>query len=172
MIRLSCPIAIRRLLRIKLYCFILLSCFFLSLPRAAAHHSDKYTQEVLQLILVELVAWLENQGRFNKKNVQPPEIAVIHDDDMCQMAYGENVIEHGINCNNILGLYNFINKTIYIVDSLNLDSVYGKSIILHELVHHYQYECNYDDSITCLADLEPLSYELEKKYFKDEAQQK
>lgn len=84
------------------------------------------------------------------------------------MAYSETIVanENGI-CEKIKGLYNYKNTTIYISDKLDLRKKSGKAIILHELVHHYQFGCGMVTDYTCWDEIEVLAKKLEKKYMRD-----
>jgi len=54
------------------------------------------------------------------------------------------------------GLYNYIGKKIYIDEHVNLNSKEGILVLLHELVHYYQYEYHYINDIFHVHDLEEL----------------
>ena len=93
-----------------------------------------------------------------------PKITIVHHDDLCKIAYPNNAMHHGKYCYSILGLYNYIDETIYILESLNLDTKYGESVVLHELVHHFQYESGEADKVDNINQLEHFAYFLEKKF--------
>ncbi|MEX0731955.1 MAG: DUF6647 family protein [Aquisalimonadaceae bacterium] len=64
----------------------------------------------------------------------------------------------------IEGIYRFMDRTIYIREGLDLNSIYGKSALLHELVHFLQYETGMHKRVDCRAQLERDAYNLQNKY--------
>ena len=64
----------------------------------------------------------------------------------------------------IFGLYNFKEKTIYILETIDLNTEKGKAILLHELVHYIQYQSGKDKLVNCIKELEPKAYEIEEAY--------
>ena len=64
----------------------------------------------------------------------------------------------------INGLYNFNEKAVYILDSLDLETTEGKGILLHELVHYLQYQHGYDENVECKNELESLAYVLNARF--------
>ena len=70
----------------------------------------------------------------------------------------------------IHGLYNFENETIYLAHGIDLNGTQGRAIVLHELVHHLQYEYGFDADVRCVNELEPLAYEIEALYLGERQQ--
>lgn len=144
----------------KIFSFICLSILI-----STSSISAEENQIDFDSLLNELSVWIEKNHTFNRKNIAPPGIKRVDRKTLCDMGYKEAYkIKENVSCKNILGLYNFYEKTIYINKEVNLRKKSGKAIVLHELVHHYQFECGLAEDITCLADLEALSYSLERKY--------
>jgi Zn-dependent peptidase ImmA (M78 family) len=123
----------------------------------------------LQNVLTNLLIWLKGQNQFEYKNISEPNIEITDRKKMCLLAYRDSYIH--INkkekCSVIFGLYNYKNKTIYINHDLDLTSKKGQAIVLHELVHHFQYESGDADKVVNINQLEPLAYFLEKKFNKE-----
>lgn len=63
-------------------------------------------------------------------------------------------------CSQLEGLYNFMDKVVFIDEDVRLNSLEVKLVLLHELVHYYQYEYHYVNDNVHMLDLE----ELPKKY--------
>lgn len=57
---------------------------------------------------------------------------------------------------------------MYILNSIDLESDKGKSILLHELVHYMQYQHGHDKDVTCKNELESLAYLLQVKYLESQ----
>jgi|TARA_R110001583_G_scaffold179487_1_gene336298 hypothetical protein len=60
----------------------------------------------------------------------------------------------------VLALYDHTNKTIYLPTYFDKDNMAHRAILLHELVHHLQYQSGYNKKIQCLPLLEKQAYDL------------
>ena len=71
----------------------------------------------------------------------------------------------------ILGCYTYYNNTIYIrsdIPSLSIDTIYGQSILVHELTHWLQYKQMKDLEMSYYVhdSLEKLAYQIDDMYLK------
>lgn len=64
----------------------------------------------------------------------------------------------------IVGLFHQGSETVYLAERLDLDSVYGQSVLVHELVHYLQFQNGLYASSICIQSLEQLAYEMTNKY--------
>ncbi len=64
----------------------------------------------------------------------------------------------------IVAYYDNEHRTIYLGESIDPDTVYGKSALLHELVHFVQYRQGVADRAPCIAALERTAYRLQARY--------
>lgn len=64
----------------------------------------------------------------------------------------------------IVGLFHQDSQTVYLSEKLDLDSVYGRSVLVHELVHYLQHQNGLYASAICIQSLERLAYEMTNKY--------
>ena len=131
-------------------------------------HSYSVDDRKLQSVVHNLVVWIYEQNHFNYQNVSPPRVKIIDETKLTALAYGNSYV-HKIkdyNYDEVLGLYNYRNSTIYISHQLDLNSKQGQSILLHELVHHFQYMSGEADKVTHISQLEPYAYFLERKFSK------
>lgn len=64
----------------------------------------------------------------------------------------------------VYAFYNYSTKTVYISNKVDLSSHKGKSILVHELVHHYQNISGLRQTYLCIAESERLAYTTQKKY--------
>lgn len=112
-----------------------------------------------------LVDWIHNRTSFKHEVDKFPELVFANPNIIAEVAFGgelpSNVDAAKLN---ILGLYNFNDQTIYMLDSLDLKTEEGKAILLHELVHYLQYEESLNDNVECKNELEALAYTLEAEY--------
>ena len=70
----------------------------------------------------------------------------------------------GYNEERLLGLFQHDKDIIYIADTIDLESIYGQSILLHEVVHFMQFSNNLHKDVMCQRELERLAYELQRVY--------
>lgn len=63
-----------------------------------------------------------------------------------------------------VGLFHHGSQTIYLAEKLDLESVYGQSVLVHELVHYLQYQNGLYASTFCMQSLEKLAYHMTNKY--------
>lgn len=122
-----------------------------------------YTNE--QELVAGLLDWINHHSAFTHKIDDMPKIVTVSAEKMAEIAFGDE-LPKAINPKtlNIFGLYNFNEKAVYILDSLDMSSEKGKSILLHELVHFLQYQYGQDKDVACKNELEALAYLLEAKY--------
>jgi len=64
----------------------------------------------------------------------------------------------------IVGLFHQGSQTVYLSDKLDLDSSYGQSVLVHELVHFLQFQNGLYASSVCIQSLEKLAYQMTNKY--------
>lgn len=119
-------------------------------------------------LLHELDQWLHKNGYM--EYLPLPGIDKLSQDELCNMAYENHKIKNrNETCTKILALYNYIDNTICIIHDLDIDTVYGKSILLHELVHHYQYNSKTELNNAEIWQREQAALQLEKRYSKVES---
>ena len=118
-----------------------------------------------QELVAGLLDWLNHHSAFTHHIGDMPKIITVSAEQMATVAFGDK-LPKAVNPKNlnIYGLYNFNEKAVYILDTLDLRSDKGKSILLHELVHFLQYEYGQDKDVACKNELEALAYLLEAKY--------
>ena len=123
---------------------------------------SKQKQEIYDL-LQWIYAAVDGMGIHVSQKI--PEVKRVNSREMFRTAFGQEM-PRAMNQKNmqIYGLYNFKTKTVYLLDSIDLETEKGKSILLHELVHYVQYENNHDQKVDCKNKLENLAYQLEARY--------
>ena len=124
---------------------------------------DSYkTQEDL---VSGLLGWINHHSSFDYDIENLPEIKKVSARQIAEVAFGGKLPE-AVNPQSlqIFGLYNFNEKAVYLLDSIDLETDEGKGILLHELVHYLQYQTGEDDNVQCKNELESLAYVLEAKF--------
>ena len=120
------------------------------------------TQEDL---VAGLLGWINHHSSFEYDIDTLPDIKKVSPRQIAEVAFGGK-LPKAVNPKNlqIFGLYNFNEKAVYLLDSIDLDTDEGKGILLHELVHYLQYQTGEDDNVQCKNELESLAYVLEAKF--------
>lgn len=112
-----------------------------------------------------LLGWINNHSSFKYDIDNIPDVKKVSARKIAEVAFGGK-LPKAVNPENlqIFGLYNFNEKAVYLLDSIDLDTDEGKGILLHELVHYLQYQTGVDDNVQCKNELESLAYVLEAKF--------
>ncbi len=97
-----------------------------------------------------------------------PAIEILEKNELVNIFFGGNT-PAGFNykSNNVLALYSHKNKTIYVNKSVDLDTTFGESVLLHELVHFMQYETGVFEKAECAEANEKLAYTIQNRYLRD-----
>ena len=66
----------------------------------------------------------------------------------------------------VLALYDHRAGVVYLANTVDVRTIYGASVVVHELVHHYQNESGLTSSYDCLQQSEGLAYKVQKNYLK------
>lgn len=64
----------------------------------------------------------------------------------------------------LMAIYKFDHKRIYVSVAVDLSTEYGKSIIVHELVHFLQFQTGRQAHAPCAGALEQPAYQAQKAY--------
>ncbi len=124
---------------------------------------DSYdTQEELA---AGLLGWINSHSSFTYDINKLPAIKKVPAQKIAEIAFGGE-LPAAINPESlkIFGLYNFNEKAVYLLDSIDLETNEGKGILLHELVHYLQYQTGVSNNAKCKNELESLAYVLEAKF--------
>ena len=154
---------------------ILLSCILFSEVAVAADTKSRDAIDAESKVqddasLVELMDWVRVKLSRNDINVDQeiPMVKRLSRKELYAFAFGTDLPQtrNGATAQ-VYGLYDYKNETIYILDSVDISSVKGKSILLHELVHYLQYRNGYEQQVECKNQLEYMAYYLEASYLKE-----
>jgi hypothetical protein len=113
----------------------------------------------------ELLNWINQHSSFDYSVDQIPKVKTVTARKIAEIDFGR-ALPKAVNSESlkIFGLYNFKEKTIYILETIDLNTEKGKAILLHELVHYIQYQTGKDKLVNCVKELEPKAYEIEEAY--------
>ncbi len=122
-------------------------------------------------LMAGLLEWINEHTTFEHKIDQLPNLNFGDSKHIAVIAFGGDLpAEVDASKLNILGLYNFNNNTIYLLDSVDLKTDVGRGILLHELVHYLQYETELDEKVECKNELEALAYSIEAQFLHEHNQ--
>ena len=107
----------------------------------------------MEFLLATLIEWLALNASM--EIATPPEVVIMSSKEL-DKKYGAPV--HA--------LYAHHEGTIYLSSHVNLETTQGKSVLLHELVHHYQNVSGAMDGYNCAQESEKLAYETQRDYLK------
>ncbi|MEM7541124.1 MAG: hypothetical protein AAF384_05995 [Pseudomonadota bacterium] len=132
------------------------------------HHHDvgeQFTYHSDTQLTGDLLRWLNDNSQFQHNIDDVPGVKRVSSLQMAKLAFGED-LPKAVDPEKmrIFGLYNFNERAVYLLDSLDLNSAQGKGVLLHELVHFLQYQYDEDENAQCMAELEGLAYLLEAQY--------
>ena len=120
-------------------------------------------------LLPGLIGWINAHSSFAYDVNDAPGVQKVSATELAHIAFGgtmpKNVDPSSLR---IYGLYNFNDRTVYLLDSVDLATEHGKAILLHELVHYLQYQEGVDKSVECRNQLESLAYLLEARYLREQ----
>lgn len=119
----------------------------------------------MQELLVALLLFISQNSNLKLDNVDDIKVVFVDRHQMAMVTH-KGRLPRGIDyaSESVVGLFHQRRNTIYLSDSVELNTVYGRSVLLHELVHYMQHKNGLYASSICLQALERPAYELTNKY--------
>ena len=105
----------------------------------------------MEILLAILIEWLQLNANMTIDHA--PNVKIQSDEELIAK-YGAPVY----------ALYAHNEGTIYLSDTVNLKTIEGASVLVHELVHHYQNTSGAMDSYNCIRESEKLAYDTQRQY--------
>lgn len=105
----------------------------------------------MEILLGILIEWLALNAKI--EITTPPDVVVMSSHEL-NKKYGSPV--HA--------LYAHHEAKIYLSSHIDLSTIQGASVLLHELVHHYQNVSGAMDGYNCARESERLAYETQRVY--------
>lgn len=125
----------------------------------------------MQELMLALLLWVNQNtdiaydpaaGLPNIELVEERELAVlIFDGKVPAFLSAEDL--HNISAQ-IEAIYHPASRTIFVRKGLDLDTIYGKSAVVHELVHFVQYQQGHNHEVPCVNALELDAYDAQAVY--------
>lgn len=116
-------------------------------------------------LTVALLMWISSSTSLVYDGAHVPEIVRLPQDKLVHVLY-QGEVPRGLDIDSVsvAGLYNFRDGNIYLLESEDLETVEGRAVLVHELVHYLQYHSGVDRSVECIRKLEPAAYAAQAKY--------
>ncbi|MEE8321790.1 MAG: hypothetical protein V3R68_08125 [Gammaproteobacteria bacterium] len=115
--------------------------------------------------MTSLLHWISSHSAYSFKGDELPKIMRVSSSRMARVAFGGNLPSNYNESEfTIYGLYNYEEKAVYLLNSIDLNSEQGRIVLLHELVHFLQYQHGVDRQVDSVNALEPQAYQLEELY--------
>jgi hypothetical protein len=121
--------------------------------------------------LFALLVWINQHSAFEYDLAGGvPDLKQVGADELVMVAFQGNVPSHlaGPGLEEIkqalTAVYNQDERAIYIKSEVDLGSDYGKSVLVHELVHFVQYETGVNARVKCGSALEYDAYHIQKAF--------
>ncbi len=108
-------------------------------------------------VILSLMVWIGANTDY-KVSVPPPIVEVQTQEQLVERM-GETAIPRTARLD---GLYDPQTKRLYLDDTVDINTDEGKSTLLHELVHHYQFMTKKKRTNPCLYEAE--AYSIEDKW--------
>lgn len=116
-------------------------------------------------MLVSLLMWISAETGIPYKEQALPEVALVSAEALVRIQFNGDLPEnYDPRTTAYLGLYDHKRNRIYVLRDLDFDSVYGRSVLVHELVHYLQYSAGLEDKVMCQRQLEELAYVTQETY--------
>ena len=105
----------------------------------------------MELLLDLLIEWLAANADIKIDDV--PAVVVLAEEELS-----------GRYDRPVHALYEDKEETIYLADTVDLSSMQGASVLLHELIHHHQKESGALAKFACIRQSEELAYDVQRKF--------
>lgn len=139
--------------------------------RIVSSHEDAITAKYdnHDQLMAGLLGWINDHTTYQYEVDSLPNIKFSSTEEIAMVAFGKNLPKAlDLKTLSIKGLYNYKEGTVYLLDSIDIESEKGRAILLHELVHFLQYEHGQEKETQCKNELEALAYLLEAKYLEEQ----
>ncbi|MGH1540889.1 MAG: hypothetical protein ACRBHB_10740 [Arenicella sp.] len=116
-------------------------------------------------LMVSLLLWISGQTGLLYNGYDVPELVSVSAEALVRVQYEGNLPEnYDPGSHGYLGLFDHNRNRVYLLAELDLDSVAGRSVLLHELVHYLQYTNNRHQAVECRRKLEEMAYFTQEAY--------
>lgn len=127
----------------------------------------------MEALLLSLLLWINQNTAFNYDpslglpnlaSADQMRLAEVIIDDQATLAKEKDNASFQDFVDQLEAVYNHDLKTILLSNKIDPNSGYGRSVIVHELVHFIQYQQKLNEEVACLNALERDAYTLQAQY--------
>lgn len=116
-------------------------------------------------LTVALLIWISSNTPLAYDGSHAPELVSVSQQQLVHIFY-QGDIPQGTDLEtfSVAGVYNYKDGKVYLLQDVDLTTIEGKAVLVHELVHYLQYHHGLDKSVDCMSRLERAAYETQAKY--------
>lgn len=131
----------------------------------------------MEPLLLTLLFWISEHSFLSyHKDMALPEFRQLEHDQLVEMYMDKNNIAYSFLSDeykemmyknlsaSLEAIFIAEEDAIYISDRIDINSTYGQSIIVHELIHFLQNKRNHIAQVPCLNALEKDAYTIQARY--------
>lgn len=119
-------------------------------------------------LTIALLMWISSHTPLTYDSSNVPDVLFVPQDKLVEILYQGNVPQGlDVDSVSVAGLYNYKDGNIYLLDDIDVSTIEGKAVLLHELVHYLQYQHGVDKSVACMRKLERSAYDAQAKYLQE-----
>jgi len=120
----------------------------------------------MQELILALLLFIGQNSPMDVDELEPVEVQVVNQEVMAELI-NRNSFKKPVRADqlgHLLGLFDHNDQSIYLSDKLDLETSYGRSVLLHELVHYVQFKNYLYAASICHQALEKPAYDLQNDY--------
>lgn len=120
----------------------------------------------MQELIFTLLLFIGQNSHMDVAGLETVEVQIVNQQAMADLI-NRNTFKHPVTADqldHLLGLFDHNDQSIYLSDKLDLTTAYGRSVLLHELVHYVQFKNYLYAASICHQALEKPAYDLQNDY--------
>lgn len=133
----------------------------------------------MEEVMLAMLMWLNKQEILPETPLEDccPQVRVVSGESIVYYAFmkkedywnfrATNPSHYETLKSDLLGIYDNEREIIYLNDVEDYTTLFGLSVLLHELVHWVQYHHGMHEKVECNRQLEPAAYWLQHKWLLD-----
>lgn len=125
----------------------------------------------MKALVITLILWINQNSIFDHQlNGTLPQVKQVSADQLISAMLDNNVLKNISAADldavreDVAAIYHPGHNTIYLRENIDLSTDYGKSALVHELIHFIQYQNGQHHSVPCIAALEREAYKIQRIY--------
>ncbi len=119
----------------------------------------------MQELVAALLLWMGSNTSLGYQGEIMPDVVLVSPAALAVVMF-EGDVPEGVDVDRmrVAGLYNFKDQTVYLRDDIDLATVPGRALLVHELAHFVQFEQGIPERLRCKQALEPVAYRVQARY--------